>query len=410
MTEQKPKSIRASFAEMLGDDAPVRVGLGGWGVPGIEKGEAPKPNLGLILGYCMEKIAASFRTLRGLSLESATLQQNLSSMIGGTMGGRIGGKGSGSTFSKKQKEAMDTAKLAFDQYKENKEQGLTTVRGLAGLSEPMRELGANEKVPMMQILMENLPAERHSDLHSAVLNVLRSARTDEEFKQIIEAAGGAETLKDKLNDAELGSFHALLEEFGVESWAVPLQHGLFQHPDDADNKHSTFEGLKDQFTNQNAVQLLNEDGMERFISGDINAAELMGLSREELYMVANRGYELIEQGKLAQALRVFDGLSYLDPVDPYFYTVLGSIRQKMEDSDSALNCYNQSLSLQGWNLTAYANRGEIFFNQGKLTEALVDFQRVIALDPEAKNPSTMRVRTLIDAIQEAVNQAGTQQA
>ncbi len=403
MTDQTPKSIRASFAEMLGPDSAVRVGLGGWGIPGLETGEAPKPNLGLILGYCMEKIAIQFRLLRGLSLESSTLQQSLTSMVGGTMGGRIG-KGGASAFSKKQKEAMDTAKLAVDQYKTNKEQGLKTVRGLAGLSEPMRELGATEKIPMIEILIQNLPAMRHSELHRAVLNVLRSARNEEEFRQIVDAAGGTKALKDKLNDADLGALHALLEEFGMEPWNVPLQHPLFQHPDTTDNQHSSFDGLKEQFTNQNAVQLLNDDGMERFLLGDINAAELMGLSREELYMVANRGYELIEQGKLPQALRIFDGLAYLDPVDAYFYTVLGSIRQKMNQLESALACYNQSLSLQGWNLTAYANRGEIFYNQGKLTEALIDFQRVIALDPDAKNPSTMRVRTLIAAIQEAVNQ------
>lgn len=403
MTEQRTKSIRASFAEMLGADGPVRVGLGGWGLPGLESNDGPKPNLGLVMGYCMEKIAIQFRLLRGLSLESSTLQQSLSSMVGGTMGGRIG-KGGTSSFSKKQKEAMDTAKLAFDQYNTDKEQGLKTIRGLAGLSEPMRELGFTEKVPMIEILMKNLPETRHSELHRAVLNVLRSARNEEEFRQIVDAAGGTTVLKDKLNDADLGALHALLEEFGLEPWNVPLQHNLFQHPDIADNQHSSFDGLKEQFTNQNAVQLLNNDGMERFITGDINAAELMGLSREELYMIANRGYELIEQGKLPQALRIFDGLTYLDPVDPYFYTVLGSIRQKMNHLESALSCYNQSLSLQGWNLAAYANRGEIFFNQGKLTEALIDFQRVIALDPDAKNPSTMRVRTLIAAIQEAVNQ------
>jgi tetratricopeptide (TPR) repeat protein len=402
MTEEKqPKSIRAVFAEMLGADAPVKVGLGGWGIPGLESGKGPQPNLGMVVGYCLEKIAIQFRTLRGISVESAELQRSLSAMAGGKLGARIGQ--SGTTFTKKQKEAREAAALALSDYQENKEKGLKTIRGLAGLSEPMRELGPKEKCPMIEILVANLPEERHSLLHTALLNILRSATNTDEFTQLLQAGGGKDALKDKLFDADHGAYLALLQDFGQDEWTIPLHHPLFSDPDAANNPHSTFEGLKAQFGQTQQEGLFTEDGIERFISGDINAAELLGLSREELYLIANRGYELIDQGKLPMALRVFEGLSYLDPTDAYFYTVLGSIRQRMEELDSALACYDVGIRLQGWNLAAYANRGEIFFNQGRLTDALIDFQRVLALDPDAKSPSTLRVHTLISAIQSAMD-------
>jgi tetratricopeptide (TPR) repeat protein len=60
------------------------------------------------------------------------------------------------------------------------------------------------------------------------------------------------------------------------------------------------------------------------------------------------------------------------------------------------------IKLQAWNINALANRGEILFNQGRLTEALADFQKVLYYDPEDANPSTLRTKALLLAIKESV--------
>jgi tetratricopeptide (TPR) repeat protein len=166
---------------------------------------------------------------------------------------------------------------------------------------------------------------------------------------------------------------------------------------------ASVDGLKEQL-DEDSKPLIREEYVARFLMGDITASDMMGLTRDELYMIAERGYELMQQGKLDQAQQVFDGLVYLDPYDPYFYTALGSIRQQTDDPEGALGCYEQALQLQPWNISALANRGEILFNKGELLDAFRDFQRVIELDPEDKNRSTLRAKAIVVAMQDVLEQ------
>jgi len=151
-----------------------------------------------------------------------------------------------------------------------------------------------------------------------------------------------------------------------------------------------------------AKPLVRDEYITRFLMGDITASDMIGLTRDELYMIAKRGYELMEQGKVDEARQVYEGLVLLDPYDPYFYTVLGSVYQRLDDEDKALECYNQSLRMQPWNLSALTNRGELLFKQGKLTDAFKDFQRVIELDPGDKNRSTLRAKAIVLALKETL--------
>jgi len=164
---------------------------------------------------------------------------------------------------------------------------------------------------------------------------------------------------------------------------------------------ATLDDLRDR-VDPESPPIIREEYITRFMMGDITASDMMGLTRDELYMIAKRGYELMEQGKLDQANQVYEGLVYLDPYDPYFYTVLGSIRQQQEDLDGALQLYEQALKMQPWNINALTNRGEIRFKQGHLTDAFQDFQRVIELDPDDKNRSTLRAKAIVLALKEAL--------
>ncbi len=51
-------------------------GLGGWGMPSSNAAVGPD-SLGLILGYCLEKITNQFAFLRSLTLNNAELQKSL---------------------------------------------------------------------------------------------------------------------------------------------------------------------------------------------------------------------------------------------------------------------------------------------------------------------------------------------
>ena len=67
------------------------------------------------------------------------------------------------------------------------------------------------------------------------------------------------------------------------------------------------------------------DQVAAFIQGQITLGDLEGIDKEAQYQMAEKGYQLIEEGKLKDGKIVFEGLLALDPFDAYFLTALGSI-------------------------------------------------------------------------------------
>ena len=50
------------------------------------------------------------------------------------------------------------------------------------------------------------------------------------------------------------------------------------------------------------------------------------------------------------------------------------------------------------------NRGETYLMMGRLQEAAKDFQKAIDLDPDKKDPWSMRSRALVLAVNQAISQ------
>ena len=146
-------------------------------------------------------------------------------------------------------------------------------------------------------------------------------------------------------------------------------------------------------------QLLNE-----FVLGNITLGELEGIGKEVQYQIAERGYKLLNAGKLKEAEKIFKGLITLDPFDSYFHTVLGSIHQRQDMKDEAIEEYSRALKVNPFNATALANRGEIYFQQGRVLEATQDFQAAIENDPECKEPATLRCRVLSMALAKTIEE------
>ena len=59
--------------------------------------------------------------------------------------------------------------------------------------------------------------------------------------------------------------------------------------------------------------------------GRVSLKEIVGLSPEELYAIANQGYLFFLQGKIQPAQVIFEGLVAIDPRNAYYYRALGAI-------------------------------------------------------------------------------------
>lgn len=152
--------------------------------------------------------------------------------------------------------------------------------------------------------------------------------------------------------------------------------------------------------------------VEGFVMGQLTLADLEGIPKKDLYAMAERGHVLLTEGKLAQAKRVFEGLHALDPFDAYFLLLLGSIAQQEGNLDDAEHLYSRALEINPYFVPARAGRGEVRVLKGALLEAVDDFERVAADDPQEVNPATKRAKTIAQTLMknliEERNRAGNQ--
>lgn len=165
----------------------------------------------------------------------------------------------------------------------------------------------------------------------------------------------------------------------------------------------------DETRDATLMETFSPDRVEQFIMGEVTLGQLYGISIEEAYSVAEMGYTFLEQGRLRDAQQVFQGLVIGNPYDAYFHTVLGSIYQKMDLIDAAIEEYSIAIGLDPANMEGYVNRGELLIQKGNFEQAASDFKSAIELDPEGSNPSVSRARALAtvtaSALQAAIQQA-----
>lgn len=141
---------------------------------------------------------------------------------------------------------------------------------------------------------------------------------------------------------------------------------------------------------------------ERLADGEITLAEFLGLTRNTLYAIADVGYQMLTSGKLDQAMQIYKGLVAADPYDSVFHCHLAAVYHKLGQLDEAREEYTQSLQFNFANVDALAGRGEIYYNQGKLSEAFNDLKAAIDYDKDGKLASTDRAKAIMLAMKEMV--------
>ena len=164
------------------------------------------------------------------------------------------------------------------------------------------------------------------------------------------------------------------------------------------NAPSSAEG--EQATEVSADQLMD------LVNGKLTFQDFFGLSDDVLLAWANQGYFFYNQGKYAEAEVIFKGLVTLNGGVSYYHTALGSIYEAEEKYDEALEQFDKALEIDGNDICAIVNRGEIKLRQGEVVEAATEFKRAIDLDneniaksqekgePPNPDPAAQRARTL----------------
>jgi Flp pilus assembly protein TadD len=162
-----------------------------------------------------------------------------------------------------------------------------------------------------------------------------------------------------------------------------------------------FEGLVKSIDPRDAEQAIQD--LEEFIFGDATWAKVQGIPQQTLYDVAERGYLKFQSGRFREAEIIFKGLSLVEHKTAYYHTALGAIYQKQQKFFEALTEYTVAIELDPNEITAYVNRGEIYFRMGAENLPQKDFDQAIKLDPQGKDPWANRARFLRKQLLQLMN-------
>jgi tetratricopeptide (TPR) repeat protein len=138
---------------------------------------------------------------------------------------------------------------------------------------------------------------------------------------------------------------------------------------------------------------------------DASTVQQEGTTGPEMLERAMQGFQLYEEGSYEDARAIFEELARIDPAEAYYRTALGAIALAEDELDLALEHFDHALRLNAKDTAALVNRGEVHLRLGNIMEAAQDFARAVDLDPENKDPLTMRARLLAAAAIETIEAA-----
>lgn len=146
---------------------------------------------------------------------------------------------------------------------------------------------------------------------------------------------------------------------------------------------------------------------ERLTTGQITIAEAMGMSKQQLYAIAQRGFQLLNSGKLEEARQIYAGLVAADPFDSVFHCHLGAVLWRLGEIEKACEEYDASLRFNIANIDALAGRGELYLLSGEIEKAIELMRKAVELDPKGERQSSVRARSLLQSLRQAAQKAAS---
>ena len=201
-------------------------GAGGY-MGGLGGGNLGAPGMNAGMGYAMGgKIQGMFDTLRGMSQQiqnTYNMMRMQQSMMQQAIGGGFGQQQPAANPNRAAAQTafnkiLEQSHMPFDHKADN------MARSLSQKPELLGALNPQEKGRLIQILGKGWKSEADE---RAMVNILRSGKSPQEFKGIVDSAGGQKKLHGMLDGKEQGTFNYLLEKNNVKPWKPPFS---FLHP------------------------------------------------------------------------------------------------------------------------------------------------------------------------------------
>lgn len=98
---------------------------------------------------------------------------------------------------------------------------------------------------------------------------------------------------------------------------------------------------------------------------------------EEIRLVSELGFSLAEQGRVEEAISLFEGLAALAPATAYFQAALGALYLRDNQLQNALKHLNMAVQLDAKDIFSLVNRGETLIRLGRAENGLNDLRLAI---------------------------------
>jgi tetratricopeptide (TPR) repeat protein len=165
--------------------------------------------------------------------------------------------------------------------------------------------------------------------------------------------------------------------------------------------------MKEKRDNKKPAAQRSEEARGKLASGQMTLAQFVGLSRDEMYKIAQQAYQLMNRGKLEEARQIYSGLVAADPYDSVFHCHLGAVLFRMGEHEKAFEEYDAALRFNIANVDALAGRGELYIMRGEVKKGVEDLRAALEKDPQGERPTTQRARALLLSMREAARKQST---
>lgn len=164
-------------------------------------------------------------------------------------------------------------------------------------------------------------------------------------------------------------------------------------------------------TNDTCTEADIFEAIQGFLLGDLTLAQLEGISAEEMYAVAGMGHDLLDEGKIEDARKIFEGLNVYNPMDSYFHAVLGSIYEREDRFEDAARHYRSAVQLYPEDVNSWTGLGETMLrwcgalhSAGEIEKSAETFEgavealsKAIQTAPADDEGAALRARALVSA-------------
>lgn len=125
-----------------------------------------------------------------------------------------------------------------------------------------------------------------------------------------------------------------------------------------------------------------ENAMQKWLDGQISLGAAASWETSEIRIISEIAYTLAQQGRVREAIVLFEGLLAVAPATAYFQAALGAMFLRLKNFAKAVEHLDAALVIEPNDIVSLVNRGEAKLRAGNLEAARFDLEKAVRKDSQ----------------------------